>query len=69
MHMPALATQVMWSAFAVTWNLAFFDLISIRTEESLYLVCDFTAKVTSWGWSAAVQLAAASVPWAGYPTL
>jgi len=37
--------MVTWTLFAVTWNLALCNLISVQTEETLYLVCDFTAKV------------------------
>jgi len=37
--------QVTWTLFAVTWNLALCNIISVQLEETLYLICDFTAKV------------------------
>jgi len=41
--------QLIWTLFAATWNLALCDLISVTTEESLYLICDFSAKVRPQG--------------------
>jgi signal transduction histidine kinase len=41
----AVFAQGLWIMFAVTWDLAMLDLITPTTEESLYLICDFSAKV------------------------
>ncbi|GFH17056.1 uncharacterized protein HaLaN_13597, partial [Haematococcus lacustris] len=35
---------VLWATFGVTWDLAFLDLISLQQEETLYIICDFSAK-------------------------
>ncbi|KAF5837000.1 hypothetical protein DUNSADRAFT_4973 [Dunaliella salina] len=37
--------MVTWAMFGVTWNLALCNWISIQTEETMYLICDFSAKV------------------------
>jgi hypothetical protein len=42
---PAFALQFIWFMFALTWDLAFTGLITIKAEECLYMMCDFGAKV------------------------
>ncbi|KAG2487725.1 hypothetical protein HYH03_013724 [Edaphochlamys debaryana] len=36
---------ILWCVFAITWDLALLDWISVQTEEILYVGCDFSAKV------------------------
>lgn len=42
----SIFVQMLWCMFAITWDLALFNMISQQTEEILYLVCDFSAKVS-----------------------
>lgn len=37
--------MVLWNTFGINWDLSELNKISICTEESVYLCCDFTAKI------------------------
>ena len=43
-----LFLQIIWGMFALTWDLAFTGLITIKAEECLYMMCDFGAKVSAF---------------------
>ncbi|KAJ9524485.1 hypothetical protein QJQ45_019551 [Haematococcus lacustris] len=36
---------LLWATFGITWDLAFLDLINLQQEETLYIICDFSAKI------------------------
>ncbi|GFH14961.1 uncharacterized protein HaLaN_11105, partial [Haematococcus lacustris] len=40
-----LGLQLLWATFGITWDLAFLDLINLQQEETLYIICDFSAKI------------------------
>jgi hypothetical protein len=42
--------QVLWTTFAVAWDLALLNWVSPQVEETIYLICDFTAKVSTHTW-------------------